>query len=400
MGVNYHKLSVESIEVKAKRVFVRADLNVPLDDHGNVTNDRRIRASLPTIQYLLDKGAAVVLASHLGRPKGKVNPAMSLKPVAARLAELLGREVKMAPDCVGPETEALAKALKPGEVLMLENVRFHAEEEKNDLAFAQAMARLAEVYVNDAFGTAHRAHASTEGITRSLRPSVAGFLIAKELKYLGGALADPKRPLLAILGGAKVGTKIGVITNLMRQVDALFIGGGMSYTFLKVQGREIGQSLFDAESAATAQQILEEAAKSGCRIILPVDCVVADKFDAAAQKQVVYVTAIPVGWMGMDAGPKTIEMLKKEIAKAKTIVWNGPIGVFEMEPFAQGTRAVAEALAAGAAVTVLGGGETAQAVEEFGLADKMSLVSTGGGASLEFMEGKLLPGIAALDDAK
>ncbi|MCL5269135.1 MAG: phosphoglycerate kinase [bacterium] len=399
-SVSYKKKSIEQINVAGKRVFLRADLNVPLDAEGNVTNDRRIRASLPTIQYLIDKGASVVLASHLGRPKGKVKPELSLKPVGARLAQLLGRPVQMAPDCIGVEVEKLAAALKPGEVLLLENVRFHPEEEKNDPSFSQALAKLADVYVSDAFGTVHRAHCSTEGITRFLSPCVSGFLIAKELKYLGGAMADPDRPLLAILGGAKVGSKIDVITNLLKKVDVLVIGGGMAYTFYRVQGKEIGDSLFDAESADTARDILAQAQASGKKFLLPVDCVIADKFDAAANSKVVGVDAIPIGWMGMEIGPKTVEMIKAEIAKAKTIVWNGPVGVFEMEPFAKGTRAIADAIAGSGAVSVLGGGETAMAAEQFGLAEKMSLVSTGGGASLEFMEGKVLPGIAALDDAE
>ena len=400
MGLSYRKKSVEQIDVRGKRVFLRADLNVPLDEHQNITNDRRIRASLATIQYLVDHGAAVVLASHLGRPKGKVKPELSLKPIAARLAELLGREVKMAPDCIGPEVQAMAQALKPGEVLLLENVRFHPEEEKNDPEFSKALASLADVYVSDAFGTMHRAHASTEGITQFLKPAVAGFLIAKELKYLGRALADPERPLVVILGGAKVGSKIAVITNLLKLADTIVIGGGMAYTFYKVQGLEIGDSLFDAESADVAKQILEDARKSGKKFLLPVDCVVADKFDNNAQHKVVDVDAIPAGWMGMDIGPKTINLITREVQGAKTVVWNGPVGVFEMDTFAKGTFAVAEALVHSHAVTVLGGGETAMAAEKFGLDDKMSLVSTGGGASLEFMEGRVLPGIAALDEAE
>ena len=400
MSVSYKKKTIEQIDVAGKRIFLRADLNVPLDENQNVTNDRRIRASLPTIEYLLNKGASVVLASHLGRPKGKAKPEFSLKPIAARLAELLGKPVKMAPDCIGPEVEAMAQALKPGEVLLLENVRFHPEEEKNDPEFSKALASLADVYVSDAFGTVHRAHASTEGITQFLKPAVAGFLIAKELKYLGRALSDPERPLVVILGGAKVGSKIAVITNLLKLADTIIIGGGMAYTFYKVKGLEIGNSLFDAESADVARQILIDAEKSGKKFILPVDCVVADKFDNGANHKVVDVDAIPVGWMGMDIGPKTIDLITQETNQAKTVVWNGPVGVFEMETFAKGTRAIAEALAHSEAVTVLGGGETAMAAEQFGLDEQMSLVSTGGGASLEFMEGRVLPGIAALDDAE
>lgn len=398
MGVAYKKKSIEDIDVGGKRVFLRADLNVPLDGQQNVANDRRIRASLPTIQYLLDKGASVVVTSHLGRPKGERKPEMSLAPVARRMAELLGREVAMAPDCIGAEVEAMARALKPGQILMLENLRFHKAEEKNDPEFCHALASLADLYVSDAFGTVHRAHASTEGITRHLKPCVAGFLIAKELKYLGQALAEPQRPMLAILGGAKVGSKIGVITNLMKQVDTIVIGGGMSFTFLKARGYEIGTSLFDAETFETSRQILAEAAKCGIKFMLPLDVVVADKFDAAAATQVVDAKAIPSGWMGMDAGPKTIEAIEAEISRSRTIIWNGPVGVFEMPPFAKGTEAIARALATSDAVTILGGGETAAAAEQFGVDERMTHVSTGGGASLEFMEGKVLPGIAALDD--
>ncbi len=398
MNVQYLKKSIEDIDVAGKLVFLRADLNVPLDDQQNVTNDRRIRASMPTLQYLLGKGACVVLASHLGRPKGRVKPELSLRPVAARLGELLGKEVKLAPDCVGPEVEKLVANLGAGEAILLENVRFHKEETANDPEFSKALGGLADVYVNDAFGTAHRAHASTAGITRHVADCVCGYLIAKELKYLGGALADPERPLVAILGGAKVGSKIGVITHLMRQVDALVIGGGMAYTFLKVQGYEIGASLFDEESAETAREILGAAEDSQAKFILPVDCIVADKFEQGAATRVVDAKAIPADWIGVDVGPRTIALVADEIARAKTVVWNGPVGVFEIEKFAQGTRAIAEALAGSEAVSVLGGGETAMAAERFGVADKMTLVSTGGGASLEFMEGKTLPGIAALDD--
>jgi phosphoglycerate kinase len=397
---SYNKKSIENIDVAGKRVFLRADLNVPIDPaSGEITNDRRIRASLPTMQYILGKGGSIVLASHLGRPKGKVKPEFSLKPVAVRLGELLGKPVKFAPDCVGPEVEAMAKALKAGEVLLLENVRFHAEEEKNDPEFSKQLAALADVYCSDAFGTVHRAHCSTEGIAACLKPAVAGLLIAKELKYLGGALENPDRPVLAILGGAKVGSKISVITNLMTKVDSLIIAGGMSYTFYKVQGFEIGDSLYDAESADVAKQILADAKAKGINLIFPVDCVVADKFDANANQKVVDVTAIPAGWMGMDIGPKTTELFLAEIKKAKTIVWNGPVGVFEMPAFAKGTETVAKALAESSATTVIGGGDSAAAVEQFGLDEKMSHVSTGGGASLEFMEGKVLPGIAALDNA-
>ncbi|HOE95311.1 MAG TPA: phosphoglycerate kinase [Candidatus Sumerlaeota bacterium] len=397
MTILYNKKSVEDLEVNGKRVFVRCDLNVPIEN-GQVANDRRIKASVPTIEYLYQRGGIVILASHLGRPKGERKPEMSLRPVAARLTEILGRPVHFAEDCIGEATEQQVAALKPREIILLENLRFHKEEEKNDAEFSKKLARLADVYVNDAFGTAHRAHASTEGITHHLSPCAAGFLIDKELKYLGNALAQPERPLLAILGGAKVGSKIGVITQLMKQVDTLVIGGGMAYTFLKVQGIGIGDSLFDSESAETARKILADAEQSKVKLVLPVDCVVADKFDNAANREVVDIDKIPVGWMGMDIGPRTIERIKEEVAQARTIVWNGPVGVFEMDNFAIGTRAVADAVAASKGVTVLGGGETAQAAEDFGVDGRMTHVSTGGGASLEFMEGRVLPGIAALDD--
>lgn len=397
--MDYRKKTIEQIDVAGKRVFVRADFNVPLEG-GKITNDRRIRASLPTIQYLLDKGASVVVSSHLGRPKGKVKPELSLKPVAERLAELLGKPVKFAPDCIGPEVEKMAKELKPGEILCLENLRFHEEEEKNDPEFTKKLAALADLYVSDAFGTVHRAHASTEGVAHYLRPAVAGFLIAKELKYLGGAMADPKRPLVAILGGAKVGSKIGVINKLMEICDTLVIGGGMAYTFLKAQGYSIGDSLFDAESFETAKQILKTAAEKKISLVLPRDVVVCQKLEAGAPTQVVPATAIPDGWSGADVGPQTVEEISKIAKGAGTIVWNGPVGVFEIDQFAKGTRAIAEALVASGAVTILGGGETAAAAEEFGLDDKMSHVSTGGGASLEFLEGRVLPGIATLDDAQ
>ncbi len=349
---------------------------------------------------MLDKGASVVVSSHLGRPKGKVKAELSLKPVAERLAELLDKPVKFAPDCIGPEVEKMAKELKPGEILCLENLRFHEEEEKNDPEFTKKLAALADIYVSDAFGTVHRAHASTEGVAHYLRPAVAGFLIAKELKYLGGAMADPKRPLVAILGGAKVGSKIGVINKLMEICDTLVIGGGMAYTFLKAQGYSIGDSLFDAESFETAKQILKTAAEKKISLVLPRDVVVCQKLEAGAPTQVVPATAIPDGWSGADVGPQTVEEISKIAKGAGTIVWNGPVGVFEIDQFAKGTRAIAEALVASGAVTILGGGETAAAAEEFGLDDKMSHVSTGGGASLEFLEGRVLPGIATLDDAQ
>ncbi|MCX7018325.1 MAG: phosphoglycerate kinase [bacterium] len=387
-------------DLKGKRVFVRVDFNVPLDG-AKITDDTRIRESLPTIKHLIGQGARVILASHLGRPKGKVNPALSLAPAAARLSELLGAPVKMAPDCVGAETEKLASELKDGEVLMLENVRFHPEEEKNDPAFARQLAAMADVFVQDAFGSVHRAHCSTEGITRCMPVSVAGLLVEKELKYLGGALADPARPFLAILGGSKVSSKIDVISNLLSKVDALLVGGGMTYTFIKAQGGTIGSSLFEPETLEAAAKTLEQAGSMGKQLILPKDslaCQSSEKPDPSVPRQTFPSNAIPDGWMGVDIGTQTIAQFTAEIAKAKTIVWNGPVGVFEIDEFAGGSKAIAEALASSSAITVIGGGDSAAAIKKFGLGDKMTHISTGGGASLEFLEGKKLPGVEALND--
>ncbi len=393
------KLTVDKLQVAGKRVFVRVDFNVPLNEKCEITDDTRIRESLPTIRYLISHGARVILASHLGRPKKGPEDKYRLAPCAQRLSELLGKPVAMAPDCIGPEVEKMVAQLKDGDVLMLENVRFHAGEEKNDPELSKQMARLADMYVLDAFGSAHRAHCSTAGITDFLRPAAAGFLVQKELKYLGDALEKPERPLLAILGGAKVSTKIDVIRSLMSKVDTLLICGGMTYTLLKAKGLEIGKSIFEEQTLETAKQILAEADSARAKVILPVDCLVADKFEAGAQTKVVAVDAIPADWMAVDNGPATIAMFHREIEKAKTIVWNGPPGVFEIDAFAKGTREVAEALAKSPAVTIIGGGDTAAAVAKFGLMDKMTHVSTGGGASLEFLEGRALPGIAALNDA-
>lgn len=391
--------TIEDIEVGGKRVLVRVDFNVPQDSQRKITDDRRIRAALPTIQYLREHGARTILASHLGRPKGQPEDKQkyTLASVAARLGELLGTPVPLAPDCVGPEVEALVAAMKDGNVLLLENVRFHPEEEKNDPEFARRLASLADLYVNDAFGTAHRAHASTEGVTRYI-PGVAGFLMEKELRFLGGALASPARPFVAILGGAKVKDKIPVIENLLTKVDRLIIGGGMAYTFLKAQGKEIGQSLLDGDSLDFCAKTLAE---SGDRLLLPVDVVVAsgNPFDLgpdAVEAQVVPVDAIPADWQGVDIGPETRKKFAAAVAGAGTVVWNGPMGIFEFARFAEGTRAMAEALAASGAVTIVGGGDSAAAVEQLGFADKMTHISTGGGASLEFLEGRTLPGVAAL----
>jgi len=388
-----NKKTVKDIDLKGKRVLMRVDFNVPMEN-GQVTDDKRIRAALPTIQYVLDQGAAVMLMSHLGRPKGGPDPAFSLKPVAEVLAKLLGRPVKMAPDCVGPEVEKMAQALQPGEVLMLENTRFHEGEEKNDLELAKQMAALGEVYVNDAFGSAHRAHASTEGVARFL-PAVAGFLMEQELEYLGRATANPEHPYIAILGGAKISDKILVVENLLAKCDKLIIGGGMANTFLAAKGYNMQDSLVEAGSIETARAILE---KHGDKIILPVDAVIADKFDAEANTQVVDVDKIPPGWRVMDVGPKTLEAYKAALQGARLIVWNGPVGVFEMPKFAEGTFALARLLAESGAVTVIGGGDSASAVKKAGVAKQMTHVSTGGGASLEFLEGKELPGVAALLD--
>lgn len=388
-----NKKTVRDIDLKGKRVLMRVDFNVPMQD-GRVTDDKRIRASLPTIQYVLDQGASVILMSHLGRPKGGPDPEFSLKPAADVLAELLGRPVKMAPDCVGPEVEAMAKALQPGEVLMLENTRFHPGEEKNDLELAKQLAALGDVYVNDAFGSAHRAHASTEGVARFL-PAVAGFLMEQELEYLGRATANPEHPYIAILGGAKISDKILVVENLLAKCDKLIIGGGMANTFLAAKGYNMQDSLVEEGSIETARAILE---KYGDKIILPVDVVIADKFEAEANSQVVDVDKIPAGWRVMDVGPKTLELYRQALQGAKLIVWNGPVGVFEFPKFAEGTFTLARMLAESGAITVIGGGDSASAVKKAGVAKQMTHVSTGGGASLEFLEGKELPGVAALLD--
>ncbi len=389
-----NKKTVTDLNVKNKKVLVRVDFNVPLDAARRITDDRRIVAALPTIRYLLDQGAAVILMSHLGRPKGAPDPEFSLKPVAAHLSDLLGQPVTMAEDCVGPDVQKAAAALKPGAVLLLENLRFHNEETKNDPEFAKQLASLADVYVNDAFGAAHRAHASTEGINHYL-PSAAGFLMQKELDFLGKALEAPEHPFVAILGGAKISDKIGVIDNLLSKVDQLLIGGGMANTFLKAQGYDVAESLVENDSLDNARSLLEQGKD---KLVLPVDVVVADRFDNDAKKQVVKVDAVPSGWRILDIGPETVKMFNQVLAQAKTVVWNGPMGVFEFPEFAKGTFAVAKALADIKATTIIGGGDSAAAVEQSGLAEKMTHISTGGGASLEFLEGQVLPGVAALND--
>ena len=393
---SYNKKSVEDIDVSGKKVLVRCDFNVPLKD-GAITSDKRIVAALPTIKYLLEHGAAVILCSHLGRPKGEFKPEFSLAPVAVRLGELLGKPVIMAKDVVGEDAKAKAAALKPGELLMLENVRFEAGETKNNPDLAKAFASLAEIYVNDAFGSAHRAHASTAGVADYL-PAVCGFLIQKEITVMGKALSDPKRPFVAILGGAKGSDKIGVINNLLDKVDTLIVGGGMAYTFAKAQGYSIGDSLCEDDKVELAREMLEKAKAKGVKLLLPVDNRVGDKFDANCSVKVVGSDNIPEGWMGMDIGPETEKLFCEAIKGAGTVVWNGPMGVFEFDKFAGGTLAVAKAVADSGAVSIIGGGDSAAAVAKLGFGDKMTHISTGGGASLEFLEGLELPGIAALNN--
>jgi len=388
------KKSVRDVQVKGKRVLVRVDFNVPLDKSGKISDDRRVQAALPTIQYLRDHQAKVILCSHLGRPKGKAVDSLRLTPVAERLSKLLGVEVKKADDCVGPAVAEVVAGMSPGDVVLLENLRFHAQEEANDPEFARQLTSLADIYVNDAFGTAHRAHASTEGVTHYL-PSVAGFLLEREINFLGKALSDPTRPFVAILGGAKVSDKIGVIESLLPQVDHLLVGGGMANTFFKAQDHEVGESLVEADKVDLAKGLL---ARAGGKLVLPVDVVVADAFSADAHFKTVAADKVPEGWRILDIGPKTVARFTEVLRSAKTVVWNGPMGVFEFPAFAKGTVEVAKALAGLDATTIIGGGDSAAAVEQAGLADEMTHISTGGGASLEFLEGKTLPGVAALQD--
>jgi phosphoglycerate kinase len=404
------KKTIQDMEVKGKKVLVRVDYNVPLDDKQQVTNDKRIVASFPSLQYLLDRNASIILMSHLGRPKGKVVPSMSLKPVAQRLSELLKRPVIMAPDCVGPSVQKMARALKPGEILLLENLRFHPEEEKNDLNFAKELASLGDVFVQDAFGTVHRAHASTAGIVQYVKDAGAGFLVEKELKFLGEALDKPVRPFLAILGGAKVSDKIEVIENLLSKVDSLVIGGAMAYTFLKAQNVETGNSLVEADKVDLAKKLMEKANRKNIKIFIPIDHIVVDKINFAEKKietgAIVKETEgadIPAGFIGVDVGPMTVKRIAPVILEAKTIVWNGPLGVFEIDQFSHGTVEIAKLVAQASekgATSVVGGGDSIAAVKKAGVEKKISHISTGGGASLEFLEGKVLPGIAALPDKK
>ncbi|MGI5884880.1 MAG: phosphoglycerate kinase [Candidatus Spyradocola sp.] len=392
-----NKKTIEDIDVSGKRVLVRCDFNVPLDG-TKITDDTRIVAALPTIQYLLDHNAAVILCSHLGRPKGEFNMKYSLAPVAERLSEKLGKKVVLAKDVIGEDAQKCVSEMKPGDIVLLENVRFHKEEEKNDPEFAKKLASFADIYVNDAFGTAHRAHASTEGVAHYL-PAVAGFLIKKELEIMGKALENPARPFVAILGGAKVSDKIGVINNLLDKVDTLIIGGGMSYTFQKALGGSVGKSLCELDKLDLAKEMLEKAKQKGVRMLLPVDNICGQEFSNDTMRITVHSKQIPDGWEGMDIGPNTQALFAAEIANAATVVWNGPMGVFEFPNFAAGTRAIAQALADNKnCVSIIGGGDSAAAVEQMGYADKMTHISTGGGASLEFLEGKELPGVAALND--
>ena len=397
--MNYNKKTVKDVDVKGKKVLLRCDFNVPMakDGSGVITDDKRIRAALPTIQYLLDQGAAVIACSHMGKPKGEVKPELSLKPVAARLSELLDKPVIMAEDVVGPDAAAKAAALQPGQIMLLENTRFEPGETKNDPELAKKLASMADVYVSDAFGAVHRAHASTAGVADYL-PAVSGFLIQKELEIIGGALSDPKRPLVAILGGSKVSSKIGVINNLLDIADTIIIGGGMCYTFAKAMGASVGKSLLEEDWLDYCREMMQKAEEKGVRLLLPVDGVAAAEFSADAKPVVVDGNGIPDGMMGMDIGPKTIALYTDAVKDAGTVIWNGPMGVFEFPAFAEGTRAIAKALAESGAITIIGGGDSAAAVQQLGYADKMTHISTGGGASLEFMEGKELPGVACLLD--
>ena len=396
--MNYNKKSVLDADVKGKKVLLRCDFNVPQNkETGVITSDKRIVAALPTIKYLLENGAAVIACSHLGKPKGEWKPKLTLAPVADRLSELLGQKVVFANDIIGEDAKAKAAALKPGEIMLLENLRFDIREEKNGADFAKALADMAELYVSDAFGTVHRAHASTAGVAAYL-PAYAGLLVEKELSVMGKALNDPKRPFVAVLGGAKVSDKIGVINNLLEKADTVIIGGGMAYTFIKAMGYEIGNSLLEADKLDYALEMIDKAKRNGVSLLLPVDTAVGNEFKADCDMQIVDIREMPAGWMGMDIGPNSIELFSDAIKNAETVVWNGPMGVFEFDAFAKGTKAMAQALAESGAITIVGGGDSAAAVEKLGFADKMTHISTGGGASLEFLEGLELPGVACLLD--
>ncbi len=397
------KLFIEDLNLKGKRVLVRVDFNVPLDENQNITDDIRIVSALPTIKKIIHDGGKAILMSHLGRPKGERIEKFSLKPVAARLSELLNQEVKFAPDCIGDEVKKIVNEMKDGDVVLLENLRFHSGETKNDPEFAKQLAELGEVYVNDAFGTAHRAHASTEGVTKYIKQCAAGYLMQKEIEFLGNAVNKPVRPFTAILGGAKISGKIDVIKSLFQKVDSLIIGGGMAFTFFKAMGYEIGKSLLEEEKIELAKEILEKAERTKMSFLLPMDVVVASEFSNDSEQEIVDVENIPPDKMGLDIGPQSVNLFKKVIMNSKTVVWNGPMGVFEFDNFAKGTFAIAEALAEATengAITIIGGGDSAAAIKKAGLSDKVTHVSTGGGASLEFLEGKSLPGIAALTDVE
>jgi phosphoglycerate kinase len=391
------KLTIQDLPIKGKRVFVRVDFNVPIDNNMVITDDRRIRSALPTINYAIDEGAKVILASHLGRPKGKVDPRFSLAPVAKRLAARLNKEVLFAPDCIGPQVDNLLSKMKEGDVLLLENLRFHAEEEKNDEEFSKALSRFADYYVNDAFGTAHRAHASTVGITKFL-PSAAGYLMKKEIDYLKGVVENPVRPFVAILGGSKVSGKIGVLENLATKVDKVIVGGGMAFTFLKAMGYDVGDSLLEPDMIGLANEIIAKLRQNNVKFYLPVDCVVAQSMEAGAETKIVTTQEIPKGWRALDIGPASVKLFSEAIQNAKTIIWNGPMGVFEMDAFSRGTYATAHAVSDAYALTIVGGGDTDYAVHKAGVSDSITFISTGGGASLLLLEGKDLPGISALSD--